>query len=237
MFYIRLADLTVEIHHIYSFVKWFCREYRIDPVENPDIVVHTTKEEIEHVIQAEDASIPVDQAEGICIYREICLQLQKKYQGFLMHCALIEYEGWGYAFAAKSGTGKSTHIQQWQKKFGKENVRIINGDKPLLRFKDGHLMAYGTPWCGKEGYQTNASVPMKAICFIERSTKNTIHPIPPTEALTRIFHQILTPGDEEMVDALFPLIDRTIQEIPCYVLGCTISEEAAEVAYSGMNQK
>ena len=150
-----------------------------------------------------------------------------------MHCAVIEYEGKGYAFAAKSGTGKSTHISLWQKRFG-DAVHIINGDKPIMRFIDDHLYAYGTPWCGKEGFNMNSSVPLHAICFLERAETNAIHPIKADEAVMRIFHQILSPEDLETLDALFPLLDRTLREIPCYVLGCNISEEAAEVAYSGM---
>ena len=153
-----------------------------------------------------------------------------------MHCAVIEYEGKGYAFAAKSGTGKSTHISLWKKRFGKD-VNIVNGDKPIMRFlEDGKLYAYGTPWCGKEGFQANTSAPLHAICFLERAPENTIRKIKADEAVMRIFHQILSPEDIETVDSLFPLLDRTLKEIPCYVLGCNISEEAAEVAYFGMNQ-
>jgi hypothetical protein len=150
-----------------------------------------------------------------------------------MHCAVIEYEGNGYAFAAQSGTGKSTHVSLWQKRFGND-VRIINGDKPIMRFYEDGLYAFGTPWCGKEGYNENDSVKLKGICFLERDTVNRISRITPKEAVTRIFHQVLTPSDLETLDALFPLLDRMLREVPCYVLGCNISEEAADVSYNGM---
>ena len=104
-----------------------------------------------------------------------------------------------------------------------------------MRFVGDRLYAYGTPWCGKEGYNSNASVPIKGICFVERAKENSIKKISASEALTRIFHQILTPDTAEGIDAFFPLIDRMLCEIPCYILGCNISEEAAEVAYNGMN--
>ena len=52
----------------------------------------------------------------------------------------------------------------------------------------------------------------------------------------RVFHQILSPDTVEAVDTLFPLLDRTLKQVPCYVLGCNISEEAAEVALRGMNE-
>jgi hypothetical protein len=105
-----------------------------------------------------------------------------------------------------------------------------------MRFIENDLFAFGTPWCGKEGYQNNTSVAIKGICFIERAPVNSIRKITPDEAIVYIFHQILTPEDLASVDALFPLLDRTLTQIPCYVLQCNISEEAAEVAYRGMNQ-
>ena len=234
MFCIRMADMTIQIDHRYEYVRALCRDYVIPDVEKIDLAVAVTEEEIQAELSISQFSTHPSYAEAVCIYRKICKQLPNRFDAFLFHCALIEYEGRGYAFAAKSGTGKSTHIALWQKHFG-ENVRVVNGDKPIFRFVSNSLLAYGTPWCGKEGLQINTSVPLRAICFLERAQTNTIRKIKADEAVMRIFHQILTPEDVPSLDALVPLLDRTLREIPCYVLGCTISEEAAEVAYRGMN--
>lgn len=233
MFCIRMADLVFGIDNKYEYVKKLCRDYVVES-DKPCMTVSVTDEQIKAEMEISEFAVNPAYAEGVCVYRNICEHLPERFGAFLMHCAVIEYEGEGYAFAAQSGTGKSTHIALWQKRFG-ENVRIINGDKPIMRFCGDRLFAYGTPWCGKEGYSSNASVPIKAICFIERATENSIRKISASDALTRIFHQILTPDTAEGIDALFPLIDRMLGEIPCYVLGCNISEEAAEVAYDGMN--
>lgn len=235
MFYIRMADLNIKIENRYQYVRWICRDYTVAPMEKTDITVHISEEEIQAELAVSKYPDLPDYAESICIYRKICRQLPQDAEAFLLHCALIEYEGCGYAFAAKSGTGKSTHISFWQKKFG-DDVHIVNGDKPILRFKENKLYAYGTPWCGKENLQINTSVPLKAICFLERALQNEIRPIQADEAVMRIFHQILTPDDLQSADALIPLLDRTLREIPCYVLSCNMSEEAAEVAYRGMNE-
>ncbi len=234
MFYIKIADIIVAIDNKYEYVERLCRDYTVEPVEAPDMTVCVSREEIEAEIAVSEFPATPAYAEGVCIYRNICRPLPELFGAYLMHCAVIEYEGEGYAFAAKSGTGKSTHIALWQKRFG-EGVRIINGDKPIMRFIGDRLYAYGTPWCGKEGFNSNASVPIRAICFIERAGENSIKRIEPSDALTRIFHQILSPDTLASVDTLFPLLDRTLTEIPCYVLGCNISEQAAEVAYNGMN--
>ena len=235
MFYIAIAGIEIGIDNKYEYVKRLCRGYEIEPVDAPFMTVSVSDEEISEEIACSEINVSAAYAEGICVYRSICKRLPEL-GAFLMHCAVIEYEGEGYAFAAKSGTGKSTHILLWQKKFG-EGVRIVNGDKPILRFSEDRLYAYGTPWCGKEGYNVNTSVPLKAICFIERAQTNSIRRIGASEALGKIFHQLLPPDSQESVDTLFPLIDRTLTEVPFYVLGCNISEEAAEVAYKGMNGK
>ena len=236
MFSIEMANLKIRICNRYPYVQHLCRNYIVADMEDPDLTVSATEEEIRAEVAAADFPATDAYAEGVCIYRNICKQLPLLFQAFLMHCAVIEYEGNGYAFAAQSGTGKSTHISLWQKRFG-DGVRIINGDKPIMRFVDDRLYAYGTPWCGKEGFNTNASVPLKALCFLERDTVNRIARITPKEAVMRVFHQVLTPSDVETLDAFLPLLDRMLKEVPCYVLGCNISEEAAEVSYSGMNQK
>lgn len=235
MFYVRIADLTIGIDNHYDYVFRLCHDYIVQQPKICDMIVCVTDEEIR--AEQEIAEIPVSAAyaEGVCVYRTICKQLPTKFQSFLMHCAVIEYEGQGYAFAAKSGTGKSTHIALWQKHFG-EKVHIVNGDKPIMRFVEDRLYAYGTPWCGKEGFNTNTSVPLKALCFLERASANTIRKIGADEAVMRIFHQILSPDDIATVDALFPLLDKTLRLVPCYVLGCNISEEAAEVSYVGMKE-
>ncbi len=235
MFIMEMANLKIQIHHRYNYVRSLCRDYICSSDVTPDLCVSVTDEEIKHELSLAEFPVSEGYAEGICVYRNICHKLPSMFQAFLMHCAVIDYEGNGYAFAAQSGTGKSTHISFWQKRFG-DGVRIINGDKPILRFCGDRLHAFGTPWCGKEGFNINDSVPLKAICFIERSEENRIRRISAKEAVTRIFHQVLTPSDLVTLDALFPLLDRMLREVPCYVLGCNMSVEAAEVAYYGMNE-
>ena len=236
MFEIKIANLRVRVDNRYGYVAHLCREYVVEPCENPDLLIRVEESEILSEMAMVEHEVTDSYAEAICVYRKICQHLPQKFQAFLMHCAVIEYEGRGYAFAARSGTGKSTHIALWQKRFG-DGVTVINGDKPIFRFLDGKLYAFGTPWCGKEGLHTNAATPLAAICFLERSPVNTIHKISPGEAIGRIFQQILTPDDLPTLDALIPLLDSMLCEIPCYSLGCNISEEAAEVAYFGMKNE
>lgn len=233
MLYIRIAELNICIDNKYDYLERLCRGYIIEPTDRLDMTVAVSHETVRAEMEIAETEVTPGYAEGICVYREICRRLPVEFGAYLFHSAVIEYGGEGFAFAAKSGTGKSTHIMLWRRAFGGD-VHVVNGDKPILRFVGDRLYAYGTPWCGKEGWQTNARVPLKGLCFLERAAENSIRRIGADEAVMRMFHQILTPSDLETVDALFPLLDRTLREIPCYVLGCNISEEAAHVAYNGM---
>lgn len=234
MFTIQIANITVRIHHRYAYVYHFCKNYRVSDDVTPNLEISVSEEEIQKELAAYDFPATPDYAECVCVYRQICSQIPVLFRAFLFHGALIEYEGRGYVFAARSGTGKSTHIALWQKHFG-EGVRVINGDKPIMRFEGDALYGYGTPWCGKEGMETNASVPVRAICFLERGLKNKIQKISAADAVVRVMGQVLTPTDIPSLDAMFPLLDRMLAEIPCYLLTCNMEEEAAEVAYAEMS--
>ena len=236
MFCIEIADLKVRVDNKYKYLERFCSKYFAVCDDGADITASVSEEEIDKEIA--EATIPVSRgyAESICIYRKICDTVLREFNGFLLHCALIEYEGRGYAFSAKSGTGKSTHISLWKKVFG-DKVTVVNGDKPLVRYIDGRFVAYGTPWCGKEGYGENTSVELSALCFIERADNNSIKSISASDAVSRIFHQLLIPNDIESFDRMSELLDAMLAEVPCYLLGCNMNEEAAVVAYNGMNGK
>jgi hypothetical protein len=234
MISIQLAGLNIQIDNHYPYTEQLCRDYIIDS-NSTDISIHVSKEQI----QAEQAwyreAYSPGYCESICIYREICKRILP-FHAFLIHAAVVEMEGVAFAFTAKSGTGKSTHAGLWLKQF-EGQARIINGDKPICRFHDdGELYIYGTPWCGKEGLQTNTSAPLKAIAFIERANKNQIHRISGNEVISRIFHQLLMPKDSGNMDAMLTLLDRMIERVPFFLLKCNPNQDAALVAYHGMTK-
>ena len=111
---------------------------------------------------------------------------------------------------------------------------MINGDKPFLREKDGIFTVYGSPWCGKEGWNKNVSAPLAALCFLSQAKENSIVPLGAHEATARVFAQMLKPSSEEGVRGCLRLADLLIRNVPIYHMGCNISEEAAELAFRTM---
>lgn len=232
---VRLADFNILIHAQYHFVVDQCKDYRLpEPLteETADLTVAASPEELEKERIRNHAAMTDGYLESICIYREICRRLPPL-GGMLLHSAVISDGRYGYAFTANSGVGKTTHIKLWQKVFG-ERVEIINGDKPILRKRDGKWYAYGTPWCGKEGWNINKAVPLAGICFLRRGETNSIAPYNAEQVIAEIMPQLLIPDDASSLMATLDLLDGILTDVPLYELHCTISEEAARIAYEAM---
>ena len=229
----KIAGFFIEIKNRYSYFRVKCKDYEYNGCEAADFKVEISDAEIE-AEKATETGEPVSNGyyESLAIYRKICANVLQR-NAFMMHGAVIEYEGNGYLFTAKSGTGKTTHIRLWQQLFGEENVTVVNGDKPILRVIDEKVYAYGTPWCGKEGYNTNTCVPLAGICFLEREKENSIKKISDAEALPRLFSQIMIHDSADLAKQL-ELVDALLERVPTYLLKCNMEIDAAKVSYDGM---
>lgn len=158
-----------------------------------------------------------------------------KYNGILLHSSCIVVDGVAYAFAADSGTGKSTHTRLWLKHFG-DRAHILNDDKPALREINGTVYACGTPWSGKHDLSTPEIVPLGGICFLERSEKNWIRKAEVRNAVFQIFNQTVRKLGPHAMDKLFDVIETIFDKVPLYEFGCDISDEAAEMSYRAMKR-
>lgn len=193
---IKTADLCIRIHYKYPYIEQQCETWRVNEGYEPDIEVSVTDEEIETEYAGYRAeSVSRALCESTCIYRAIARKLIA-FQAFVMHGAVLELDGKAYVFTAKSGVGKTTHTKLWVEYF-EGRASYINGDKPIIRCKDGVWYAYGTPWMGKEKFGSQSSAPIQAVCFIERGEENKIQKIADKEVIDRVFHQLFFPEDPE----------------------------------------
>ena len=114
--------------------------------------------------------------ESLCLYRQICRRLPF-YDAFLMHASVVAVDGEAYAFAAPSGTGKTTHTRLWLQQFG-SRAQVVNGDKPVFRFVGGALYACGTPWRGKgRAWAATSCGRCGRSAFWRQSPTNSIRPL------------------------------------------------------------
>ena len=230
MLIVGIAGLVIGIEHRYPYLEKHCAAYKTDGT--PDFTVTVTEEMID-AEKAKAVEIPAGANDGyfesLSAAREIAHRLPA-YGAFLFHAAVIEYKGEAVAFTAPSGTGKSTHIKNWKRAFGAD-VGIVNGDKPVLRFRnDGSLFAYGSPWAGKEGWSRNVGLPLKAVVFLERGKENRIVPLSPSDAAMPLMNQILLESEPEAVSSTLALADRMLGQVGLFRLACTPDVGSALVA-------
>ena len=230
----RLADVTVEFDTVYSEVHTMCRDYVAKPTADM-LHIHTTEEDIDR--EDDGDGFPRPYLETLAVYRKMATILPSL-GGMLMHGSVIAVDGEGYMFTANSGTGKSTHVRLWREKFGNRAV-MVNDDKPLLRIKNENLktkspIIYGTPWDGKHHLSTNISVPLKAICILERGEQNEITPLTLDEAFPMLWQQTFHNHEREHTQMTLRLMKEMSKTVRFYRLKCNMNPEAADVAYGGM---
>lgn len=272
MFCIQIAEVLIAIKNRYAFTERLCADYIVDTSpDDCDISIAATPEEIA-AENDEKGSFSPAYCESLALYRKICTRMLD-FNAFLFHAAIISYAEQGFAFTAKSGTGKSTHIAQWVRALG-ERVTVVNGDKPILRRRTGEVaeppdgtpsgegvcactssavppsgegvettcnqpvgefVAYGTPYCGKENWGQNTSVPLRAVCFIERCEPDEPDCLSRLEddgeIVARIMNQILMPHDPALAVRQLDLLDRLVNSVPFYVLRCTPTPAAFDAAF------
>ncbi len=228
MFVICLAELNIAIENKYDYIKEMCRDYITD--NKADFCVSVSSEEI----QAEDKGAGFDKGylETLAIYRKLAEKVLE-YNGFLLHGVVVEVNKCGVAFLARSGVGKSTHARLW-KELLRDEMTIINGDKPLVRIIDGKIFAYGTPWAGKENIHTNTKTELKKICFIERSPKNECSPMKKDMVFERIIKQMYIPWDKSLLYLTIEYISTLIEKCDYYLIKCNTDISAAKTAYEGI---
>ena len=230
----KIADLTVGISCKHSLIESMCREYLTEVA--PMFCVRASeehKEKLRNYFLGFSEVFSDDYLESVAISECIADEVFN-YDAAVFHAALISFDGQGVAFAAPSGTGKSTHIKLWRRLFG-SRVECINGDKPLFLFRDGKFFGAGTPWCGKENWGCNKTVPLKAVCFIERAEQNSISPLTENrEIMSRLFLQLMMPEEQRLMVKYLEFANKMIKNVPFFLLRCNIDIDAARVAHDNI---
>lgn len=239
MFSIRMADLNVKIDNRYDLILGKCQSYLVSNSVQPDFTLRIPEEEIRRIQQffLENERLSISEAEAesdgthYLMYPEL-----PRFQAFWIHACAIALDGWGYVFSAPPGTGKTTHALAWLKEFP-ERARIINGDNPIIRKKDGVFTVYGTPFSGKEGLNENRCVPVKGLCFLRRAETNRIKSVAPATAMMRMYwdNWCIPRQDEACVQSHLDIFNEFVNQVPVYVLSMNnFLPDVVKVAYEGM---
>ncbi len=241
-FKINIADTVIGITSIYEEIYKMCLDYLTDDNVDFDIKVIPDDIEFERQKSIKEAQIeklpiynyPDSYLETLAVYRKIAVKMLER-NTFLMHGSAVAVDNEAFIFTAPSGTGKTTHTKLWLDNI--PGAFVVNGDKPLIKVNDDMCEVCGTPWAGKEGFNTNTSVPLSAICILERGKKNQISALSFKEAYPFLFSQIYKPAKGEDIVKTLELIKKLAQSVRFYRLACNMDPEAAKVAFKGMKER
>ena len=226
----KIADLITDVPAAGGLASR-CAEYLYNETVGADIMIRTELYRYDHYPAAWTEDMVAYMESAYQFYRELVL-----FDGLFLHASAVVFDGQAYLFSGHSGAGKSTHTRLWQEVFGFD-ARVINDDKPALRRIDGRWIAYGTPWCGKDGINRNEQAPLAGICFLKKAKHNVIRTMSPREAMQEILAQTIYKfPDKQRLLKLFDLMELLLREIPVYELENLPEPNAARLSYDTMRR-
>ena len=147
-------------------------------------------------------------------------------QTLLIHASVVRNNGYGYAFIAKSGTGKSTHTALWMKYI--PGCDLMNDDTPIIRITDNTPYIYGSPWSGKTPCYRNIKAPLGAITRIDRAKQNSVEKLTPANAFVSMLPACSSMiWDTDIYRRIGDTITKIIETTDTFILHCLPDKEAA----------
>ena len=147
----------------------------------------------------------------------------------LFHSSVVSYQGRGYMFLGKSGTGKSTHSSLWLKYI--DGTELVNDDNPVVRILDsGEVRVYGSPWSGKTPCYRNVSYPVGAIVKLDQAPHNDIQRLKGVNAYAVVMASVSGKRwDSRLAEGLHETENLLAQLVPFWHLDCLPDAAAARL--------
>ena len=105
---------------------------------------------------------------------------------------------------------------------------------PFIKVTDTQLLACGSPWCGKEGWNTNTMVPLRAIFILERvceGEENSIEELSIGKALPTLLQQTYIPEDAHLAKSVINLLMNFNGKVKFYKFRSAPTPDAVRLAY------
>lgn len=154
-------------------------------------------------------------------------------QTLLIHASLVRCDGYGYAFIAKSGTGKSTQVSMWLRYI--PGCDLMNDDNPIVRIIEGKPYIFGGPWSGKTPCYRNVKAPLGAVTRIDRASANSVEKLSPVEAFASFLPSCSSmKWDTDIYNAICDTVTRVVETTGIYTLHCLPDKESAEICHKAI---
>ena len=154
-------------------------------------------------------------------------------QTLLIHASLVRCDGYGYAFIAKSGTGKSTQVSMWLRYI--PGCDLMNDDNPIVRIIEGKPYIFGGPWSGKTPCYRNVKAPLGAVTRIDRASANSVEKLSPVEAFASFLPSCSSmKWDTDIYNDICDTVTRVVETTGIYTLHCLPDKESAEICHKAI---
>ena len=147
-----------------------------------------------------------------------------------LHSSCIVHKGKAVLFLGESGTGKSTHTRLWR-----ENIagsKLLNDDSPIVRYEEGAVWVYGSPWSGKTPCYKAERYPLAGCVRLSQAPCNRIRRLNVLQAYAAL-HPSAPPAfayEEELYNGVCSLLEKLVSSVPVYHLECLPDVAAVELA-------
>lgn len=227
MLCLNIAGLCVGIEHRFGYLPSLCKDYLAPEGAEPVFTVCPTQAELDAEGSLSEPRLPDAYLESVVAYRLIAEQLPM-HGAMVFHGAVVVLDGRAYAFTARSGVGKTTHMRLWLQAFG-DRAYVLNGDKPVLLCKDGEVFVCATPWKGKENLGEGGILPLSGIGFLHRAEENSAVPLEAPDALSAFVSQVYMPKNGAALLETLSLCDTVLSKTPLISMFCNMDLSAALV--------
>ena len=225
-FRIKIAEMVLEINAINETTKRYCGDFLTD--EEPKYVITLCEEDLKNeVTESTNGHVYVNE-EISALYRKIADLLVDE-DIIVFHGSSFKVKDNGFIVTARSGVGKSTHVNLLKELLG-NNLEYINDDKPLLRVND-EIVIYSNPWNGKERRGNNTSSPLKAVLFLNRGDNTYKKLENKEEVYFKLLSQIYLPRDKVKREKALKLIDILLKRLNFYEINVNMDISSAEMTY------
>ena len=137
-------------------------------------------------------------------------------------CGVADCGGAGYLFLGESGAGKSTMGRLWTGRTDRQGgapaqvPHILSDDRIILRFFDGRLWMYGTPWHGEAEMASAQRTAVSRIFFLGRGEKNEILPLAEADAVARLLACSFVPfHNRSGLGFALAFLQQVTKAVPC----------------------
>ena len=226
-FKIKIADIVIEINAFNESTRKYCEDFLSD--ENSDLTITMSQEDLENEKHINEDGKVYASEEISALYRKIAdLFIERNI--VVVHGSSFKVNDYAFIVTARSGVGKSTHVNLLKELLGNDLV-YINDDKPLLEVNNNNLMLYSSPWNGKERRGNNTKAPLKAIIFLNRGNNTYKQLNNSEEVYFKLLSQIYLPRDKDKREKALKIIDILLKSVNFYEINVNKEIDSASMTY------